>query len=652
VVPLELPNNEKDLYIEVPVTEEEDWDYARNKQVLLKSPIGEWSSSVFSCGITIGGEDFFGPNRDYPYQGLLVSKGTDVYKILDAMMFAMKEKGSRNVRVSPLQATYYYTWLEVLISFERNGLRLDFDREGVRMLPLIDIRGLDKESRPEDHSIDLRESWLITSKDGIVVRIGPFEMVERGEYFQEWTYKLGSGFRYKDDNGNIRFVKESRRVLAPAVCTVKGRSVKVMVDGVASSITNMDSTWMKRLEVIMPELRKPTLLRLCTLRNFGLDLGGLWFPEAGCWWFRTPGIRDALEGILNNFEVYTRLFHWEARIKSLATMLLKVLGDIGTLPNFIGSGEHSADAPPLLLYLCSRLGGDLLKGALRTASGLIERMKKVEGRPLGPPVLKDGLVACAPFQSWTDSRLEGEGRPSRLPYGWDISKDEWSLPRYYLPEINGYWIRTLRSLRDSADAVSLEVPDNLDLTLYEMEYSFKKAFWDGVSLASIIDSETKKSEKEPTSMGLAAISTAEHLFTNKEIEDAYAASRKILVGRRLRVLGETYLPFGIIISGRVLPYLGDAEYHRSVVWPRETPYLIHLLERLGLKEEINGLLLNSLDQMLSESTLLYSNEIFGLPIGRNPCPSDSSENVIPLKNPAQYWSHWCDPYVNRFFRII
>lgn len=646
---MELPNDE--FYIEVPATENEDWDYARNKQVLLKSPIGEWSSSVFSCGVTISGEDFFGPNRDYPHQGLLISKGTDVYKILDAMMFAMKEKGSRSVRVGPLQATYYYGGLEALFSFERDGLRLDFDREGVRMLPLIDIRDLNKESRPEDHRIELKDGWLITSKDGIVVRIGPFEIIERGEYFQEWTYKLGSGFRYKDNNGNIRFVKESRRVLAPAVCTVKGRSIKVMVDGVASSIANTDTAWMNRLKVITPELHKPILLRLCALRNFGLDIGGLWFPEAGCWWFRTPWIRDALEGILNNFEVYTRLFHWEGRIISLAAMLLKVLGDIWTLPNFIGSGEHSADAPPLLLYLCSRLGGDLLKGSLRTAARLFEKMRKVEGKPLGPPILKDGLVACAPFQSWTDSRL-AEGRPSRLPDGWDVSRDEWSLPRYYLPEINGHWIRTLRSLRDCADAAGLQAPEDLDLVLYEMEYSFKKAFWDGTSLASIVDSETKKCEKEPTSMGLAAISTAEHLFTNKEIEDAYAASKNILVGRRLRVLGETYMPFGIMISYSALPYFGDSEYHRSVVWPRETPYLIRLLEKLGLNEEISGLCLNSLDQMLSESALLYSNEIFGLPIGRNPNLSKSSNNVIPLKNPAQYWSHWCDPYVNRFFRII
>jgi hypothetical protein len=647
-----LAMDEKELCVDVPASEDEDWDYARNKQVLLKSPIGEWSSSVFSSSMAIGDENFLGPNRDYSHQGLLVSRGTEVYKVLDGIMFATEGRGGKRVRVGPLQATYFYEGLEARFRFERDGLSLDFDGEGVRILPLIDVREMNSESRAEGHKIELKDGWLIAEKDGIVVRIGPFDRIERGEYFTEWVYKLGSGFRYMDENGYVRFVRESRRILVPAVCKAKGRGIKVMVDDVRSSMISMDTTWMGRLEVIQPEFYKPIALRLCTLRNFGLDVGGLWFPEAGCWWFRVPWIRDALEGILSNLEVYTKLFHWEGRITSLTAMLLKVLGEIGTLPNFVGSGEHAADAPPLLLHLCSRLGGDLLKGSLRTTAKLIEIMEKREGRPLGPPILKDGLVACSPFQSWTDSRLGEEGRPSRLPEGWNDSREKWSLPKYYLPEINGYWISALHSLKESAYAAGLLVPKIVDRTLSEMEVTFKKVFWDGKFVASIVDSDSKKRDWETTSMGLVGISSALHLFTNKEIEGAFATCKRILINRRLRVLGDGSLPFGIMISRRVLPYLGDEEYHRSVVWPRETPYLIRVMEVLGLEEEIRSLLLNSLDHMLSESALLYSNEIFGLPVGKNPYPSNEGMNVIPLKNPAQYWSHWCDPYVNRFFRII
>jgi hypothetical protein len=76
------------------------------------------------------------------------------------------------------------------------------------------------------------------------------------------------------------------------------------------------------------------------------------------------------------------------------------------------------------------------------------------------------------------------------------------------------------------------------------------------------------------------------------------------------------------------------------------------MSRLGLADTINELLTNTLDQTVSESALLYTSEIFGLPVGRNPNPSEGSMNPIPLKNPAQYWSHWCDPYVDRFFRIL
>ncbi|MGC8937084.1 MAG: hypothetical protein ACP5KV_06980 [Candidatus Methanomethylicaceae archaeon] len=75
------------------------------------------------------------------------------------------------------------------------------------------------------------------------------------------------------------------------------------------------------------------------------------------------------------------------------------------------------------------------------------------------------------------------------------------------------------------------------------------------------------------------------------------------------------------------------------------------MEHIGLEIDIRGILLNNLDHMISEGVLLYSNELFGHPVGRNLNPSKGSNNPVPLKNPAQYWSHWCDPYLNRFVRV-
>ncbi|MEM0232302.1 MAG: hypothetical protein QXG78_04280, partial [Candidatus Methanomethyliaceae archaeon] len=84
------------------------------------------------------------------------------------------------------------------------------------------------------------------------------------------------------------------------------------------------------------------------------------------------------------------------------------------------------------------------------------------------------------------------------------------------------------------------------------------------------------------------------------------------------------------------------------IW--DTPYLIKFLERIGKENEIKGILLNNLDHMISEGVIFYINEIFGHAIGKNPSPKGLSMNPIPLKNPAQYWSHWCDPYLGRFMR--
>lgn len=64
--------------------ENTDWDYARNKQILMKTPIAEFSASAFTVPVDISDKRFYGANRDYSWQGLLIGplKGT-IYKALD-----------------------------------------------------------------------------------------------------------------------------------------------------------------------------------------------------------------------------------------------------------------------------------------------------------------------------------------------------------------------------------------------------------------------------------------------------------------------------------------------------------------------------------------------------------------------------------------
>ncbi|MGQ9759629.1 MAG: hypothetical protein ACUVQ5_03535 [Candidatus Methanomethylicaceae archaeon] len=630
--------------LEVEAKEEPDWDFARNKHVVLKSSMGEWSSSVFSSEVLVDGECFLGPNRDYPHQGLLLSKGSEVYKIIDGIMFSQEKGFGERVEVRAYSVRYIYQNLKVEFSFMEDSFQTTFDRDGVRVLPFLDVKNVNGMVDLDPVQVSHDQGWLRVEGSSLRVAIGPFKKVERVNYSTEWIYKLGSGFRYSDCDGYMRFVREARRISAPAICTLNGRVMKVIVEGLKTDDAVRKNSWMNRLTFLESKLRDLMILRLSTLRCFGLNLHGHWFPEAGCWWFRYPWIRDALEGVLSNFQVYTGVFGWEERIKGMAITLINILERRGSLPNLLGGNDHSADAPPLLLYLCSKLGGDLSEKAASLAYTIIEGMERREAVEDGPPVIRDGLVACLPNQSWTDSEVDG--RACRLPKTWN--SDEWRLPRYFLPEVNGQWIRALRGLCRVAPSRS----DGLREKLSEMETAFREFLWNGKFVSDIVDSEDGKRSDEVTSTGLVGFATAMHIFNQEELKSEFQSVRRLIVNRTMRVLGNCTVPFGVAVSKKVAPYLGNEEYHSSTIWPRDTPYLIDVLDALGLEIEIRSILLNNLDHMVSEGGLLYANELFGHPVGRNPYPSNWSLNPIPLKNPAQYWSHWCDPYLNRFIRLI
>jgi len=73
-------------------------------------------------------------------------------------------------------------------------------------------------------------------------------------------------------------------------------------------------------------------------------------------------------------------------------------------------------------------------------------------------------------------------------------------------------------------------------------------------------------------------------------------------------------------------------YHGKSVWPRETVFLLELLEKTGERRLAEQLLLSNLDHQKNEGAVFYCHELF-----------DSA--LRPLKNPAQAWSSWVDPYL-------
>jgi glycogen debranching enzyme len=124
----------------------------------------------------------------------------------------------------------------------------------------------------------------------------------------------------------------------------------------------------------------------------------------------------------------------------------------------------------------------------------------------------------------------------------------------------------------------------------------------------------------------------------------------LLVDRRLIKYGEEVLPFGIVAKNedkRV--FYGDHEYHSDTIWPRSTPYLIKLLRLLHEDKLIRDILINSLDHQMSECAIFYNQELFSRAFGNNAHPNvATSQNPVPVKNPIQLWSQWCDAYLETF----
>jgi len=606
--------------LEFKAIEDPDWDFARNKHILLKSPIGEWSSSIFSSEVFINGEKFIGPNRDCPFQGLITLINGCIVKIIDGILFSSEGIGEK-VIVEPYKAKYVYSDLEVDLEFKNDYFQVSFNRDCKILLFF------------ETPNVDINNEWIILYND--IAKIGPFRSIKWINYHTDWIYKIDCGFRYRDEKDYIRFFREIRRIYAPFIGMPKEKYLKIIINGKKDPWNIKENSWINKLYFTDEKIGNLLIFRLSTLRSFGLDLNGIWFPEAGCWWFRQPWTRDALEGIINNFEVYTKIFEWDEKLKNFVIFLMKIVEKEGKLPNIIGCKETSVDALPLLLYLCSKLGINVEKIVI----SLLKEMEKREIIEYGEPVMRNDLIACIPYQSWIDSRINE--KPTRFPEEWN----EWWLPKYSLPEVNAYWIRALKLIYENSK--NNEIKDYLE----RMEIAFKNKFWNGEFIVDIIDIEKNKRLNELTSCGVTALSSTLHLFEKNEVIKAFKSIKSLIVYRTLRVIGKETYPFGIAISSRIEPYFGDREYHKSTIWPRDTPYFIKILEYLGYEDVIKGILLNNLDHMISEGAIFYINEIFGHPVGKNPNPTEWSMNPIPLKNPAQYWSHWCDPYIGRFLFI-
>ena len=514
-----------------------------------------------------------------------------------------------------------------------------------------------------------------------------------------WIYRQGYGFRRITGRG-VQFSPEEHTITVMGPYGVKISSathtIIVSLSGAwpltsdardrmfASS--NIMTAQLDAVLSSMPEPRvdnrtKDALYgRLAALMSFGIritDNPDKILGEAGAHWFREVWFRDIYEGLFWNMRTLTILglsrFIWnqlELGFEYMDTNGLvpdRLIAASGRLGASYGSVDSTLLFHRLLLSY-----GELVHDDQLVSRGIVALQKLVQalkGNSIPSVALIDGGLFSPPNHSWVDSRSDVDldgiqlgSIPCRVPVEWlhdMISEglsarqieDVVNAPRFLLPETQALFVSVLkRALRSAAELkTSMEVLEHHEkLAAQALERYVIGTKRDLPPNLIMMDKSHTREDTTPSSPSFSALAMLKDEISPGMLEGGYSrACSELLVTRKMKVLGSEVAPFGLLVQKRTLePYLGDGQYHTSVTWPRDAPYLASVMRQLGHRDEERGLLLNHLDASVSEVIPFYVNELYGLPLGRNPSPSGATQNqLIPLKNPAQFWSIWHDPYL-------
>jgi len=612
--------------LKVPPLEE---DFRWCKRVFLRWKGSEWSSSVFSVKISFEGSEYIGPNRDSPYEGLTSLNKGKPWKFLDGIFFKAENPKALDLEVSPLKVTYNYKDdkgpfsidLELLSKGETFFLILRSNRT-LELLPFLDIRHIYGKPIHEyqvlENYIDGKLFLLIKGREAQII-LGPLKNYSKINFLLNWYYKYGDGFRRL--NGKPRFIGINQDIFSPILATVEGEFY-------FSNYTEKDFyftlkyLWHMKRDHLRKIKENFLTDRLIALESFGIPFDKHELPEAGGWWFKNVWFRDLLEGIRWNFLTYVKLLdksHW---LKDTLYYLAELLIKRGILPNLVNpvTGElesFSTDATLSFLNLwCEGVKYlDLPKEMLEL---LLKRFRKNDY----PKFSEEGFIWTKAFDSWVDSFkfIEGIGKfPSRVPISWakELGPDKATDSLYLLPELNSLWLRVLSKAE--------ELGIKLDIKLE----NFMDTFWSNDFIVNLVNERGERDETV-TSMGLEALVNLEDILDEKYFLRAWKVVKdKLLVYRKGK-------PFCVKTKdSKETVYLDDNQYHEGTVWLRNLPYLLKLALKVKEYDFAKNILLNLLDHSLGEGALFYNQELFSLDDG----------DLVPVKNPVQYWSHFTDPFI-------
>ncbi len=569
----------------------------------------------------------------------------------------------------------------------------------VHVVPLVDIRHMYGHSAPFDHRVWSEDGNIWVSRSGLYMVAGSEEtfldcFLQNGQVTSEnvspMFYRLGSGFRL-DVGGRPVPLPEKKQIVIPgsivagtetdivfACSTSQTRANRLREWAVAEMLTNLANVE-KHSRIVFDRVRRKNIFmnrydistRALTMRCFGVRVKKNLVPEAGGWWFRTPWFRDVFEGIYNSLEAVMAVFgdEYPAGIIGCALDMLdpnkgllpNKLEEIGCQPQFMG-----ADAA-LLAYITAdkylRIHPDRnlakrVMAAIKTTVSAFESASLEEEN--GPPVLGDGgLISCPSWHSWTDGKrvvvVDGlEYKLAiRVPLEQELdlidffhhlpAKDRvaavtgWmNRPLFFFPEINAQWIRTLYCFLSLAESYGerSSFSGRIEEILKKAEIKFRESFLaDNGYLKSVLTHQvfplgTLVDETVGSPQMVAAELLSEHFLSEAEVE-----AIAVFITQNCLVL-DAGRPFGMAVrkSGKSV-YFDDNEYHEEVMWPRDIPYLVRLLIKTGREKVASMIIDRHLVRQDSEGVIFYNPELYSI-------GDDRGGDLVPVKNPIQWWSHW------------
>jgi hypothetical protein len=520
--------------------------------------------------------------------------------------------------------------------------------------PLVDIRFMYGASAPLEHELSFSKRGKIfcasRGKRKLFFKCSDFEGARLDARGQHWVYGLGCGERFSReqfkaeervvlDAGEL-FLRPSAKSAIQIFCeasaarprhaggaareSLQSVAARCALAAFAGELAAAEAAWGRGASDALAS-------RLLSLHNFFLRFphSPLSGPDAGCFWFRNVWLRDAFEGIRVNKAIYARTrpawlasFFEFARRSSLNGLLPTRFDEFTGSPLYDSVDASLAFYPLALNFFEAKRAFSAFGKTLCAAEGFFDSLQGAHCRFKRFAEIEDFLLKTPANCSWTDSTSNGV--PNRLPRAWRSPEN--ARRKFFLVEVNASWLRFLASTGFLPEGAN---------SFERVARSFKQKFFQPAAafpthIAGEASAVGLERAGEKSSLALEAVALLPELFSDSEVAALLERAKPLFVYRGGKL-------FGALLRERPEVFLGDAEYHGGVVWPRETPFLAALLSRVGRWREVEELLLNALDHQQNESTLFYSNELFSV-------DDAASGEVVPVKNPAQYWSNWVQPF--------